>query len=780
VANILTNSISSMDMHNPYSPNNTIRIKYKILLVEDNPGDARLVEIFLSESEILDCEIVNKTSLRDAIQALDEHNDFEAVLLDLTLPDSRGFETLEQLMAKHPNMNIIVLTGLSDKGLGLKAVQAGAQDFLIKGAFDTELLAKSIRYSIERNKSKHRLEETQRLAHIGSWEYNPINKHFEASEETFRILGFNPAEQHQAIEQLSNKNSSLYVLNEIHAKAEQSGVYKKDVEIFKNNSELRVISVQCKMTANSSGGNVFQGIVQDVTERKRAEREMVKSQERYQDIFTNSRDAIYICTLDGKFIDFNQATLDLFDFTKEELMNLPDAHKLYYPTEKKNEFLLKLRSQKAVKDFEIDLATKKEEIRNCLVSASILATDDFIGYNCIVRDLTERKQADKLRKARDLARQSAEMKEQFIASVSHEMRTPMNAILGMSNILVQMDLKGEQMDMVTSIKQSSEILLGIVNDILEISSIQNGKIKFEEKVFNIKELLDNLMNVMQYKAKEKDLYFQVDMDPSIPKTLNGDPLRLNQILFNLVGNAIKFTDNGWVKIKVEKLHDIMDSVMLKFTVEDTGIGIPSDKLEAIFDSFTRIRTKERLFEGTGLGLSIAKNLVELQGGKINVESELGKGSKFYFDLLLEIGDEDADQNDGREAIDFDDDSHFKLLLVEDNKLNQMVAKKTLTRKFVNMELTLAENGQEAVDAMTSGSFDIVLMDIQMPIMDGYEATKIIRQMRPDIASTKVLAMTAHAHISKDKSYLEHGMDDFVLKPFEPEDLFYKVRKYVKK
>jgi len=719
VANILTNSISSMDMHNPYSPNNTIRIKYKILLVEDNPGDARLVEIFLSESEILDCEIVNKTSLRDAIQALDEHNDFEAVLLDLTLPDSRGFETLEQLMAKHPNMNIIVLTGLSDKGLGLKAVQAGAQDFLIKGAFDTELLAKSIRYSIERNKSKHRLEETQRLAHIGSWEYNPINKHFEASEETFRILGFNPAEQHQAIEQLSNKNSSLYVLNEIHAKAEQSGVYKKDVEIFKNNSELRVISVQCKMTANSSGGNVFQGIVQDVTERKRAEREMVKSQERYQDIFTNSRDAIYICTLDGKFIDFNQATLDLFDFTKEELMNLPDAHKLYYPTEKKNEFLLKLRSQKAVKDFEIDLATKKEEIRNCLVSASILATDDFIGYNCIVRDLTERKQADKLRKARDLARQSAEMKEQFIASVSHEMRTPMNAILGMSNILVQMDLKGEQMDMVTSIKQSSEILLGIVNDILEISSIQNGKIKFEEKVF-------------------------------------------------------------WVKIKVEKLHDIMDSVMLKFTVEDTGIGIPSDKLEAIFDSFTRIRTKERLFEGTGLGLSIAKNLVELQGGKINVESELGKGSKFYFDLLLEIGDEDADQNDGREAIDFDDDSHFKLLLVEDNKLNQMVAKKTLTRKFVNMELTLAENGQEAVDAMTSGSFDIVLMDIQMPIMDGYEATKIIRQMRPDIASTKVLAMTAHAHISKDKSYLEHGMDDFVLKPFEPEDLFYKVRKYVKK
>ena len=753
----------------------------RVLLIEDNPGDARLVEILLMESDLLECEIINKTSLGDGMDLLEKGEQFSAILLDLTLPDSRGFETLERLLARFPNNNVIVLTGLADKSLGLMAVKAGAQDFLVKGAFDADLLAKSLRFSIERSHVLKRLAETQRIANIGNWEFSPSTGMFQASEEIYRIFGFPPQTTIFTGEDIKNPQSSFHLFYLLHQEVLEVGKIKKDVKIRQQNGGMRFAYVQCEVSKKTDNSLIIHGILQDISDRKLTEQEMVKSQERYQEIFSQSKDAIFICTLDGKFVDFNQSTLELFGYDKEELKVLRDAHDLYYPPEKKNEFLMILKTQKSVKDFAIQVAHKKGEVRHCVITANILITDDFIGYNCICRDVTERKSAEKLRKARDLADQSAKMKEQFIASVSHEMRTPMNAILGMSNLLVQMDLPKEPMNLVTSIKQSSEILLGVVNDILEISAIQNGKIVFENEHFDLQNIMNNLINVMQYKAQEKDMFIQVIMDDTIPRFLQGDKLRLNQILYNLVGNAIKFTDEGFVKIYVKKLNDILDSVQLQFIVEDSGIGIAEDKIEAVFESFTRIRQKERLYEGTGLGLSICKNLVEQQGGKIGATSEVGVGSKFFFDLIFELGAESMieDGASNTEEIDFDDDQAFNLLLVEDHKMNQIVAKKTLKRKFPNINLTIADNGQIALDLLRKQSFEIVLMDIQMPVLDGYEATKYIREEMPkEVASLPVLAMTAHAHISKDEKFKEYGMDDFVLKPFEPEDLFFKIKKYI--
>ena len=573
----------------------------------------------------------------------------------------------------------------------------------------------------------------------------------------------------------------FHVFHLLHQEVNEVGNVKKDVKVRQQNGGLRYAFAQCEVTQKADQTSFIYGILQDISDRKLTEQEMIKSQERYHEIFSQSKDAIFVCTLDGRFVDFNQATIDLFGYTKEELMALPDAHTIYYPPEKKNEFLMKLKTQKSVKDFAIKVAHKKGEIRDCVITANILITDDFIGYNCICRDITERLQAEKLRKARDLASRSAKMKEQFIASVSHEMRTPMNAILGMSNILVQMDLAEEPINLVKSIKQSSEILLGVVNDILEISAIQNGKIVFENHHFDLQSVLDNLVNVMQYKAQEKDMFIEIIMDDHIPQYLQGDKLRLNQVLYNLVGNAIKFTDEGFVKVYVRKLNDILDSVQLQFIVEDSGIGIAPDKIEAVFETFTRIRQKDRLFEGTGLGLSICKNLVEQQGGKIGATSVIGEGSKFFFDLIFELGDP-TKVDDGTpipEEIEFDESSSFDLLLVEDHKMNQLVAKKTLTRKFENINLIIADNGQIAVNTLKEKRFDIVLMDIQMPVMDGYEATQYIRNNMPkEVAEMPILAMTAHAHISKDEKFKEYGMDDYVLKPFEPEDLFYKIKKYI--
>ena len=351
----------------------------KILLIEDNPGDARLVEILLEESDFLNCKVINKQSLTEGIEALDKE-EFSIVLLDLTLPDSRGFDTLQRLIKAHPDVNVIVMTGLSDKALGLNAVKVGAQDFLMKGGFDSDLLAKTLRYSIERKGVLTKLAESQR--------------------------------------------------------------------------------------------------------------------------------------------------------------------------------------------------------------------------------------------AREVAEESARMKENFIASISHEMRTPMNAIYGMSNLLAQTNLNEEQRSYIDSVKQSSEILLGVINDILEVSTLQNGKPDFDLKDFDLNELMSNLVNVMQYKKNEKPLDFLLHIDPSVPRFIKGDKLRLNQILFNIVGNAVKFTDAGFVKINIELLENQEDKYKLKFIIIDSGIGIPEEKVDTIFETFTRIRSKDRIYEGTGLGLSIVRSLVTQQEGRV--------------------------------------------------------------------------------------------------------------------------------------------------------------------
>ena len=748
----------------------------RLLLVEDNPADAELVRLALRDTELHDEALEVTATLRDTLALLAAGRKFAAVLLDLSLPDSRGFDTLRRLLERFPDNNVIVLTGVADRRLGIQAVRAGAQDFLVKDQLDAEQLDKSLRFSIERSRVLKRLEETQRLARIGNWEYQPATDQITLSDTALGIFGAAGCPNTLPLTDLIARYPAFRLLERAHAETTPDTALRRDFQIRPDERGVRHLTVRCQL--DRDGGGRYAGVVQDVTERRAAERAVAHSRERYETIFNKSKDAIYIATLDGRMEDCNEATLRLFGYSRTELMGVADIHDaLYYPQGRVNEFLLKLKAQRSIKDFEIEVVHRNKEVRYCLISANLQISDEFAGYNGIVRDITERKQAEKLRKARDLSARTAKMKEQFIASVSHEMRTPMNAILGMSNLLAKLDLAEEPRELVSSIKQSSEILLGIVNDILEISTIQNGKVVFEQKPFQLRQLLANLVQVMRYKAQEKALQFEVILDEAIPEVLVGDSLRLNQILYNLVGNAIKFTDTGFVKIYGKKLYDIGDSVQLKFIVEDTGIGIPADQVEAVFESFTRVRTKERLYEGTGLGLAIVKNLVEQQGGKAGATSKLGEGSKFFFDLIFERGT--APELAAPAAVDtFDPATPFRLLLVEDHKMNQLVARKTLQKQYPNIALTIANHGQEALDILADREFDIILMDIQMPILDGYETTTLLRQMRPSVAQLPVLAMTAHANVAKDKKYLDYQMNDYVLKPFDPENLFAKIGQYV--
>jgi signal transduction histidine kinase/CheY-like chemotaxis protein len=376
---------------------------------------------------------------------------------------------------------------------------------------------------------------------------------------------------------------------------------------------------------------------------------------------------------------------------------------------------------------------------------------------------------------RTRAEQSEKAKHLFLANMSHEIRTPMNAIKGMTDILIRRNPKDDQKEYLEGIKQSSDSLLVIINDILDISKIESGKIELEQASFSVNELINNVHTIMQFKAEEKGLELDKDI-PNEELNVQGDVTRLRQILINLIGNAIKFTEKGTVTTSIKSEQD-GNKLNLHFTVSDTGIGIDENRMGKIFESFEQAYSDTtRKFGGTGLGLSISKKLVELHNGKIWVESEKGKGSQFHFiipyavaDAKTEIMPADDAQTNIADAL-----KGIKILLVEDNEFNVVVAKEELEDAIENVVVEVAENGLIAVEKLKSSTFDIILMDVQMPVMNGFEATQAIRNLDSEKNNTPIIAMTANVLKEEVDLCYKSGMNDFIGKPFDTKELLQKI------
>lgn len=393
-----------------------------------------------------------------------------------------------------------------------------------------------------------------------------------------------------------------------------------------------------------------------------------------------------------------------------------------------------------------------------------------------VKEKTKELEEEKVR-----AENSERAKEQFLANMSHEIRTPLNAIVGLTRLLLEKDPKPDQLKYLNSIKHSSDNLLVIINDILDLSKIEAGKINFEKIDFNIKEQLETVLTTFRLNAEEKSIGLEYHIDDDVPAVIVGDPYRLNQIIMNLTSNAIKFTEKGGITIRVSCVEKTEHNALLQFNVIDTGIGIAADKLDYIFNIFTQeTSSTTRRFGGTGLGLSISKRLVELQHGTISVASEPGKGSDFSFTIRFGISDKSADHltPKGKPVVS-EKLANLKILLAEDNEFNQMVAVDTLEELIENVTVDIAKNGKEAVDKIIANKYDVVLMDIQMPEMDGYEATRLIRSNSDaSINAIPIIAMTASVIKAEvDKCY-ESGMNAFVGKPFTTEELIEKISKSI--
>lgn len=620
-----------------------------------------------------------------------------------------------------------------------------------------------------------KLEEAERVAGIGSWQYNVTTGVRYWSKGMYAIMGYDKMPE-------AAPSVFDYIVPEDKAKLEATvnatlrgeAPVTLEVRIITSDNKVRCVLVNSSVTRNNKGEVlILSGTVQDITERKETEA-------KYKSLVEETSQMTFITDVEGRYTYASPRLKKVIGYDDEDIIGTQFSFiydedwrrktiKFYIQqlTDKKEEttFIFPIKTKDGVKIWFQQIATLIKE------------NDEVTGFRCVLHDITDRvKTEEAMREAARLATEAKEMQQSFLGKMSHEIRTPMNGVVGMVNLLQNTPLNDKQRVFVESIRESSVNLLRIINDILDVSKIEAGKMTFEETDFNLAKLVNNVVLTLRPAAEEKKLVLASYIDTKIPDTIIADPLRLNQVLLNLVGNALKFTERGSIVINVSMIQVDAEHLTLQFQVADTGIGIPENKLGSIFESFTQADTfTTRKYGGTGLGLTIARQLIEQQGGTIGVESELGRGTTFTFTYHCKIDGTMQHQpgsvakSDGLPLLD-----GFNILLVEDNIINQMVAQHTI--ESWGAHVTIAGRANTAIELLKKNSFDLVLMDIQMPEMNGIQATKIIREELG--INIPIIAMTASAMKGEKEGCLASGMNDYFSKPFEHSDLNRMLHKHL--
>ena len=521
------------------------------------------------------------------------------------------------------------------------------------------------------------------------------------------------------------------------------------------------------------------GISHDITEKKQSELVIHESEEKFRNIFESFQDIYYRTNLHGIITMMSPSGFEQSGYTENEIIGKHISHFYEYP--KKVSFVIRelLKTHK-VKNFEANLVLKDGTVIQCISNMRLIynTKGKIIAVDGVARDITYLKKAsEELFHAKEIAEKSLKVKESFLANMSHEIRTPMNGIIGMIDLLNDTPLNQHQKVYVQTVKRSSETLMNILNDILDLSKIEAGKMHMKLTSIELESVIEKLHALFYQQAFSKHIDFTYEIEANVPKYIMADETRLLQIMANLTSNAIKFTEEGHVKIHASVVSSLKKNKVFKVAISDTGIGIPKDKLNMLFEDFSQVdTTSTKTYSGTGLGLAISKELTKLMNGQIGVETNFGHGSTFWFTFEAS---ESTKSNEVAIKPIWDQNIRFdaQVLLVDDNQVNLFVAERILEK--AGCTVTTATNGEEAIKKAKDKNFDLILMDIQMPKMDGITATKAIKELLKK-KTPPIIAMTAYAMKEDQEKFINSGMNDYISKPISADNLLIKIQEWLVK
>jgi len=789
----------------------------KILIVEDDMVDRKALKRALGESTLNISAIWSCESLRDALDCLRQEAP-DVVLLDLGLPDSCGLEAVAALQPWMDRIPIVVFSGLEDEQTAFAAVQQGVQDYLMKDSVDSAVLSRVVRYAIERKEHQRRLrtaEERYRLI----FENSAVA--IMMTDESLRLVSWNQVTETL----LGMDHADLYRrhVKTLHPEAEWPRIHTDPVELegmqrhletkmIRKTGEIIDVDMSLSVLADARGA-VTGGIcvIRDITARKRADIILKEREERLNLAISGGDLATWDWDIATGHIDINPRWAEMLGYTPDELEPQIDTWKnLAHPDDLPGTLAVlnaHLVGQIPVYEAEHRLRHKSGQWVWVLARGRVLERDEegrplrACGTHL---DVTERKEVEaRLKSAKEQAEQMSQelleattranemaaraeaanaAKSQFLANMTHEIRTPMNAIIGFSDVLAEQDLVADQKRYIDLIRDSGRHLLKLINDILDLSKIEAGRLRVERRSCQLAEVLDSVKAMMRTLAQKKGLEFKVMRSPDVPDLVHTDVSRLWQCLVNLISNAIKFTQTGHVHVRVT-LDGERSDPCLRFDIEDTGIGIPPEMQEAIFDAFTQADgTTTRKYGGTGLGLSITKKLIELLGGTVFLRSRPGHGSVFTLTMpagfcpLDNLPANDAPSLDRSPPADVPVENlqfQGRVLVAEDVETNQILIKLILEQ--LKLDVTVVANGAEAVEKATQNAYDLILMDVQMPLKNGHEATRELRGLG---MAVPIVALTAHAMKEDRQASLAAGCDDYLTKPIDRAKLVGVLARYL--
>ncbi|MEA3317541.1 MAG: PAS domain S-box protein, partial [Bacteroidota bacterium] len=574
--------------------------------------------------------------------------------------------------------------------------------------------------------------------------------------------------------------------------------YKKCISVIKKIQNKRVIPIFERVFIAKNGAKLIcevnlsivrddndeplyiQSIIRNITIKKQTIEAITKNEEKYRNIYESIQDVyLEVNIVDGKVLEISPTIYKILGYTRDEIIG-KDSKLFYISTKARDKLLLKLKKEGKVSDYEIELRHKNKDIVYVSYSVRLVKNENNISYKIVgtLRDISQRKNYEEQLKAEKIkAEEANKIKSEFLANMSHEIRTPMNAILGFSEVLQNKMQNKALRAYVDTIISSGRTLLALINDILDLSKIEAGKLNLEYESVQLSVLMTEIGHIFARKIKEKKLEFKINIDEKIPKVLILDEVRIRQILFNLVGNAIKFTDDGYIKIEASILSREDDICKLKFIVEDSGIGIPRKQQKVIFDAFKQQSGQStRKYGGTGLGLAITRKLIDKMNGEILLESRIGKGAKFEI-IIPNIKVANEQIPDKTKILDDETNINFDratIMIVDDIDYNIDVVRYMIDSDAINY--VQANNGEKALQILKIVKPNLILMDLRMPGLSGYEVTGRIRSDK-DLKNVPVIAFTASAMKTEEKM-ARKLFDGFLRKPINKNELFKEIKKFL--